>query len=75
MIYSIALPHHRYARPGKSVWRTREEAVFYRDLNPDGGFLLWGMHASWVRDTKPSEDGPWNELLIYGEMFELEQGC
>ncbi len=48
--------------PGGSVWRTRTEAETYAATL--SGYSVYGVIADWDRDTVPSADGSWHDLLV-----------
>jgi len=50
--------------PGGSVWLTKEEAE--RHCTPE--FSVYGVVAHWEKDTVPSEDGDWHDLLVTSEL-------
>lgn len=75
MIFTIALPNHKHAKPGKSVWQTIEAATKRRDYSTTlmgTQYLLWGIEANWDADTAPNPEGNWHDLLISADMICLE---
>jgi hypothetical protein len=52
---------------GGSVWLTLEEALAHC---PDG-FAVYGVLAEWDRDTQPSADGPWHDLLVHSRLVRV----
>jgi hypothetical protein len=55
--------------PGGSVWQTREEAL----TNCPEGFDVYGVIADWEKDTAPSAEGPWHDLLSDSLLVFLEE--
>jgi hypothetical protein len=55
--------------PGGSVWQTREEAR----ANCPEDYDVYGVIADWEKDTAPSEDGPWHDLLSDCLLVYLEK--
>ena len=47
--------------PGGSVWEHYEEAVRHAESNP--GYAVYTVEADWDKDTCPSQDGDWHDLL------------
>jgi hypothetical protein len=45
---------------GGSVWRTHNEAL----RNCPESYTVFAVIADWDKDTAPSKDGPWNDLLV-----------
>lgn len=54
--------------PGGSVWETREEAEVYA-CNIRSAF---GVLADWEKDTTPSRNGDWHDLLVDAEVVNLD---
>ena len=55
---------------GGSVWKTIEDA----EKHCPKGYSVFGMIADWDKDTEPSKDGDWNDLLIDADLVKLESG-
>jgi hypothetical protein len=55
--------------PGGSVWRTREEA----QQNCPPRYAVYGVIADWEKDTTPSSQGNWHDLLIDAPLVRLDQ--
>lgn len=54
--------------PGGSVWQTAEEAQQHC-LN---GYEVFGVLADWNKDTQPSQDGDWHDLIKTSDLVLLE---
>jgi len=53
--------------PGGSVWLTKKEALAYCPKD----YSVYGVLADWNKDTKPSPEGNWNELLKTSKLIRL----
>jgi hypothetical protein len=52
---------------GGSVWKTPEGAR----KNCPPGFIVYGVLADWEKDTAPSKEGNWHDLLKDSEFVRL----
>lgn len=52
---------------GGSVWKTRKEAEDYCPEN----YSVYGVDADWEKDTAPSENGNWHDLLKTSRLIML----
>jgi hypothetical protein len=77
------LKKHRVIKPGRSrgycggcAFKSREDAQRHIDeLDMQGykGFQVFGLLADWERDTAPSGDHWWHDLLVEAEVVVLEK--
>ena len=54
--------------PGGSVWKTPEEAL--RHCPSD--YSVYGVEADWEKDTEPSKEGHWHDLLKTSKIVKLK---
>jgi hypothetical protein len=77
------LKNHRVIKPGRSrgyfggcAFKNREDAqrhIDELDLQGYRGFAVFGVLANWERDTAPSKDHWWHDLLVDSEVVVLEK--
>jgi hypothetical protein len=54
---------------GGSVWKTAAQARLHARVSE--GFFVYGVKARWEKDTVPSKDGPWHDLLRDAELVRI----
>ena len=52
---------------GGSVWRSQNEAL----RNCPDGYSVFAVAADWDKDTIPSKDGDWHDLLVDALLIKL----
>jgi hypothetical protein len=77
------LKNHRVIKPGRTrgysggcAFKNREDAqrhIDELDLQGYRGFAVFGVLANWERDTAPSKDHWWHDLLVDSEVVVLEK--
>ena len=55
---------------GGSVWKTQGDAL----RNCPEGYAVFAVVADWDKDTVPSKDGNWHDLLIDSNLIKLDYG-
>jgi hypothetical protein len=71
----VMKPGRKRGYAGGCVFRTRDEAQRHIDeleLQGYKGFMVFGLLAKWDRDTRPSKDNWWHDLLVDAEVVVLE---
>jgi hypothetical protein len=61
---------------GGCAFKTREDAQRHIDeliLQGFKGYMVFGLLADWERDTRPSLQHWWHDLLVDGEVVVLEK--
>lgn len=53
--------------PGGSVWKTFDNAL----RHCPNGYSVYGVLANWEKDTKPSNEGDWHDLLVDSTLVKL----
>ena len=53
---------------GGSVWKTPEEAQRYCPSD----YSVYGVEADWEKDTVPSKEGRWHDLLKTSKIVKLK---
>lgn len=53
---------------GGSVWRTQNAAL----KNCPEGYAVFAVAADWDKDTTPSKDGNWHDLLVDSLLIKLD---
>jgi hypothetical protein len=54
---------------GGSVWLTYDEAHAARQGNFK--YQIYGVLADWEKDTEPSKEGDWHDLLVNADLVRL----
>ena len=52
---------------GGSVWKTKKEAL----KNCPADYSVYGVEADWDRDTVPSKEGSWHDLINTSVLVRL----
>ncbi len=55
--------------PGGYAFETRKDAIRrIEEAYPGRGYVVFGMKADWAKDTIPSHDGWWHNLINDSEI-------